>query len=119
MDNVLHSIHSSGASTVKHRQASAEWCEGVNGTSVLQLREAVGGGGVRHDLHTDPAAGQLLWLQTVGGNDTVYLVVQHGLVHPIYGRCCVFRRVWHVFRPWALRAMRYSHRAPLNGELAD
>ena len=52
-------------------------------------------------------------------NETVYLVVQHRLVHPLYGRCCVFRHAWHVFRPWALRAMRYSHRAPLNGELAD
>ncbi len=52
---------------MKHRQASAEWCEGVNGTSVLQLREAVSGGGVRHNMHTYPEAGQLLWLQTVGG----------------------------------------------------
>ncbi len=67
MDDVLHSVHSRGASAVEHRQTSAEWREGVDGPSVLQLREAVGRGGVRHDMHTDPAAGQLLWLQTVGG----------------------------------------------------
>ena len=67
MDDVLHSIHQSGASAVEHGQASAECREGVDGSRVLQLREAVGGGGVRHDLHPDSQAGQLLWLQAVGG----------------------------------------------------
>ena len=52
-------------------------------------------------------------------NETVYLVILYNLVHPLYGRCCVFKRGWHVFTPSFLESMRYSHRSPLNGQLAD
>ena len=51
-------------------------------------------------------------------NDTVYLVVT-GEPHPYYGKCCTFRRPWHVFRPWVTSPMHYSHVAPLNGSAAD
>ena len=51
-------------------------------------------------------------------NDTVYLVVL-GAPHVYYGKCCTFKRPWHVFRPWVTSPMHYSHAAPLNGSAAD